>query len=105
MEEKVFFRRKAYNKMSKLQEYGINMKSIDTKKNILKELDLFILDNSIRETTVGQIRGHTLENKWDIYNEVSSLVICLLDGNYTYGVREKGSNLTKVFTKSTTTQH
>ena len=98
MEEKVFFRRKAYNKMSKLQDYGISMKSIDTKKNILKELDLFILDNSIRETTVGQIRGHTLENKWDIYNEVSSLVICLLDENYTYGVWEKGSNLAKVFT-------
>ena len=74
MENKVFFRRKAYNKMSKLQDYGINMKSIETKKNILKELDLFILDNSIRETTVGQILGHTLENKWDIYNEVSSSV-------------------------------
>ncbi|KAL9952434.1 hypothetical protein ACROYT_G039691 [Oculina patagonica] len=36
----------------------------------LKDLDLIVLDNSIRESTVGQLRGHTLENKWKIYNEV-----------------------------------
>ena len=36
----------------------------------LKELDLFVLDNSLRESTVGQLRGHTIENKWKIYNEV-----------------------------------
>lgn len=48
-----------------------NMKSIEEKRKILRDLDVFILDNSIRETTVGQIRGHTLENKWEIYNEVS----------------------------------
>ena len=29
----------------------------------LKELDLFVLDNSLRESTVGQLRGHTIENK------------------------------------------
>lgn len=33
----------------------------------LASLDLFILDNSIRESTVGQLRGHTLENKKEIY--------------------------------------
>ena len=37
----------------------------------LKELDLFALDNSLRESTMGQLRGHTIENKWKIYNEVS----------------------------------
>ena len=36
----------------------------------LKDLDLFVLDNSIRETTVGAIRGHTLDNKRLIYEEV-----------------------------------
>ena len=36
----------------------------------LKDLDLIVLDNSLRESTVGQPRGHTLENKWKIYNEV-----------------------------------
>ena len=43
----------------------------------LKELDLFVLDNSLRESTVGQLRGHTIENKWKIYNEVSQSYIWL----------------------------
>ena len=41
----------------------------DTKRKVLRDLDLFVLDNSIRETTVGQLRGHTLENKIKIYQE------------------------------------
>ena len=46
----------------------------ETKKyQILKNLDLFVLDNSIRESTVGQLRGHTIENKLEIYNEVKKL--------------------------------
>ncbi|XP_071792418.1 uncharacterized protein [Asterias amurensis] len=46
----------------------------ETKKyDVLKDLDLFVLDNSIRESTVGQLRGHTIENKWKIYNEVKKL--------------------------------
>merc|ERR1712180_67323 len=36
----------------------------------LKNLDLFVLDNSLRETTVGQLRGHTLENKRTIFEQV-----------------------------------
>lgn len=36
----------------------------------LTELDCFVLDNSLRESTVGALRGHTLENKWKIYDEV-----------------------------------
>lgn len=40
------------------------------KYQVLRDLDIFVLDNSIRESTVGQLRGHTLENKWQIYNEV-----------------------------------
>ena len=42
----------------------------DTKRKTLKELDFVVLDNSIRETTVGQLRGHTLENKIEIYKEI-----------------------------------
>ena len=41
----------------------------NTKRKILRDLDFFVLDNSIRETTVGQLRGHTLENKKKIYQE------------------------------------
>ena len=40
------------------------------KKEHLKELDLLVLDTSIRETTVGSIRGHTLENKRAIFEEI-----------------------------------
>ena len=36
----------------------------------MKNLDLFVLENSLRETTVGQLRGHTIEEKWAIYDEV-----------------------------------
>ena len=39
-------------------------------RQILRDLDCFVLDNSLRESTVGQLRGHTLENKWKIYEEV-----------------------------------
>lgn len=39
----------------------------------LTNLDFFVLDNSLRESTVGQLRGHTLENKQAIYKIVKSL--------------------------------
>ena len=35
----------------------------ETVRNRLKNLDFFCLDNPIRESTVGQLRHHTLENK------------------------------------------
>ena len=39
----------------------------------LRNLDFFVLDNSIRESTVGQLKGHTLENKWAIYSDVKKM--------------------------------
>ena len=52
------------NKMNEViaEEYN-------SKRKVLRDLDLFVLDNSIRETTVGQLRGHTIENKIKIYQE------------------------------------
>ena len=44
-------------------------------KKALKTMDLFVLDNSLRESTVGQLRGHTIENKWKIYKQVRFLVL------------------------------
>ena len=38
----------------------------------LKQLDFYILDNSIRESTVGQLRSHTLENKLRILKQVKA---------------------------------
>ena len=45
-------------------------KSVKRGEQILKDLDAFVLDNSIRETTVSQTRGHTLEDKWNIFTHV-----------------------------------
>ena len=45
--------------------------ALQTKRHeTLKNLDLFILDNSIRESTVGQLHSHTLEDKIKIYEQV-----------------------------------
>jgi len=52
------------------QTMAKEMKSFKEKQKVLRELDLFVLDNSMRETTVGQLRGHTLESKWKIYDQV-----------------------------------
>ena len=41
----------------------------------LKNLDLYILDNSLRESTVGQPCSHTLQDKIDIFNQVKKVGI------------------------------
>ena len=46
------------------------MRTMDEKTETLRNLDLFVLDNSLRETKVGQLRGHTLENKRIIFDHV-----------------------------------
>ena len=53
------------------KEYEKDVSKELFKYECLKDLDLFVLDNSIRESTVGQLRGHTIENKWEIFNEVT----------------------------------
>ena len=40
------------------------------KRDRLKTMDFFCLDNSIRESTVGQLRSHTLKNKLEILEQV-----------------------------------
>ena len=54
----------------KIQEHNEKMKPI-------KEMELFVLDNSLRESTVAQLRGHTIENKWKIYEEVSHVLFLI----------------------------
>ena len=61
--------------MNQIDEEVCHLKSeigtVQKKRHeILKQLDLFILDNSIRESTVGQLRSHTLEDKIQIYQQV-----------------------------------
>ena len=47
----------------------------DKKRQRLKNLGLFVLDNSIRESTVGQLHNHTLQNKIDILEQVQKVGI------------------------------
>ena len=60
---------------SQINRMNEDFREQNEKLKQLKELDLFVLDNSLRESTVGQLRGHTIENKWKIYNEVSQSYI------------------------------
>ena len=53
-----------------VDEVKQKIKLLEPSMKVLKNLDLFVLDNSLRETTVGQLRGHTIDNKWQIYNQV-----------------------------------
>ena len=55
--------------------FGRMNKDVDEeldKRRVLSKMKLFVLDNSLRESTVGQLRGHTIENKWKIYEQVLS---------------------------------
>ena len=53
-----------------IQEVNDNIEQEKKKRARLRDLDLIVFDNSLRESTVGQLRGHTLENKRKIYDEV-----------------------------------
>ena len=37
----------------------------------LKDLDLVVLDNSVRESTVGQLKSHTSDDKFKIFEEAT----------------------------------
>ena len=53
------------------------MNLFNQEKKILKNLDLFVLDNSLRENSVGSMRAHTVESKCKIYHEVSCIILSL----------------------------
>ena len=53
-----------------IKKVNDNIAQEERKRARLKAVDLIVLDNSLRESTVGQLRGHTLENKRRIYQEV-----------------------------------
>ena len=55
---------------SEVAKINSHIQSVRSKRDRLRELDFFCLDNSIRESTVGQLRSHTLQNKIDILKEV-----------------------------------
>ena len=51
-----------------------NIEEQKDKRKALRQMELFVLDNSLRESTVGQLRGHTIENKWKIYEQVINFI-------------------------------
>jgi hypothetical protein len=59
-----------WNPLSKEKDgshaFGIN----HDKRTRLREMNVFVLDNSLRESTVAQRAGHTLNNKIEILNEI-----------------------------------
>ena len=80
----------------------------------LKDLDLFVLDNSLRESTVGQTRGHTIDEKWKIYEEVKKcgfeyIVVAAfshmtrVDDIFCEQLAERGEDMTKMFAFSEAT--
>ena len=95
-------------------KHGINKfnkvdKKVIKNQRILKELDCFVLDNSLRESTVGQLRGHTLQDKWKIFNEIKEcgfehIVVAALsdegqvDDEFVRELVESGEDMSKLFT-------
>ncbi|KAL9952347.1 hypothetical protein ACROYT_G039590 [Oculina patagonica] len=91
-----------------IKSVGESIAEEKRKRRRLKELDLIVVDNSIRESTVGQLRGHTLENKWKIYNEVKKcgfkfIVVAAfshmtrVDDTFIEEIVEKGEDLSNLF--------
>lgn len=63
--------------LSPLQKFerDVNKKISKSKegKQRLKDMNLFVLDNSLRETTVASIQAHTIQNKRAIYDEIKKV--------------------------------
>ena len=81
------------------------------KRNRLKDLDFFILDNSIRESTVGQLRSHTYENKLQIYEQVKACGIkdiivasfahlTRVDDDFCQYLRDRGEDFSRLYSFS-----
>ena len=85
------------------------------KRERLRDLDFFILDNSIRESTVGQLRSHTIENKKQIYQEVKkcgirNLVVATfahmtrVDDDFCQWLKDEGEDFSQLFSFSEVTE-
>ena len=54
--------------VARLQKFAGTV--VASKRERLRNMDFFCLDNSVRESTVGQFRSHTLKDKIDVYEQV-----------------------------------
>ena len=90
----------------------VNIEDVHKKKRErLCDMDFFILDNSIRESTVGQLRGHTLQNKKEIFKQVKacgmhSIVVASfshmtrVDDQFCQWLKDEGEDFDKFFSFS-----
>lgn len=85
------------------------------KRERLRDLDFFILDNSIRESTVGQLRSHTIENKKKIFQQVKrcgmhSIIVASfshmtrVDDQFCQWLKDEGEDFNKLFSFSEVTE-
>jgi len=85
------------------------------KRERLQNLDFFVLDNSIRESTVGQLRSHTLENKIKILEQVRKvgykhIIIASfshmtrVDDDFVRYLKDKGEDFTNFYSFSEVTE-
>ncbi|XP_033114910.1 uncharacterized protein LOC117115295 [Anneissia japonica] len=66
-----------------------SMAAVQGKLDRLKNMELFVLDNSMRETTVASLRAHTIENKRAIYEEIKKC-------GFKYFIVESFNNQTRI---------
>ena len=85
------------------------------KRKRLQDLDFFVLDNSIRESTVGQLRSHTLENKLQIYEAVKKcgyehIIVASfahmkrVDDEFVQNLKDRGDDFSNLYSFSEVTE-
>ena len=87
------------------------MEKEGSKRELLRTLDCFVLDSSLRESSVGQLRNHTLADKMAIFEEVKKcgfkhvIVASLADTasieeEFLRKLLESGEDMSKMFSFS-----
>ena len=85
------------------------------KRERLRDLDLFVLDNSIRESMVGQLRSHTIEDKKKIYELVKkcgmhSIIVASfehmtsVDDDFCQWLKDQNEDFSKLYSFSEVTE-
>ena len=66
------------------ESYQSDKKEVLAGYDRLKDLDLVVVDNSVRESTVGQLRGHTADDKCKIFQETTKcgFKVCVVFSGY-----------------------
>ena len=78
------------------------------KREVLRNLDCFVLDNTIRETAVAAYRGSTIEDKWKLYRQakrcgMKHLIVAafthmkLVDDDFIIQLRDKGEDFSTLY--------